>query len=172
MEHFGFIHDKLDLKILILYVLCRLPDAIDREELSGLVLQDDGVGYFDYTECLAELQDTAHIEQTETGLRITEKGMNNCAAVESSLPYTVRAKAERTIVPVVRAMNRNSMIRTSHDALPEGGCQVELSMGDGIGEVISMRLLAADEDQAQRMEKKFRAEAEKFYNHVIEILSE
>ena len=47
MERFGLIHDKLDLKILILYVLSRLPDFIDREELSELVLLDDN-GHFEF----------------------------------------------------------------------------------------------------------------------------
>ena len=86
MERYGLIHNKLDLKILILYILRRLPAAIDRERLSELVLQDEGVGYFDFTECLAELTDTGHAELTEDGYRITEKGDRNCGTVESSLP--------------------------------------------------------------------------------------
>ncbi len=172
MERFGLIHDKLDLKILILYVLSRLPDFIDREELSELVLLDEGVGYFDFTQCLAELQDTEHVERKGSDFRVTEKGRKNCAAVESSLPYTMRVKVDKAIVPVVRTMNRNSMIRTSHERLPEGGCMVEMSMGDGVGDVISLRLLAAGEEQAEKMEAKFRAEAETFYSRIMEILSE
>ena len=171
MERFGFIHDKLDLKILILFILRRLPAAIDREALSELVMQDEGVGYFDYTECLAELADTGHVELTDEGYRITEKGDRNGLAIESSLPYTVRRRVERAVAPIVNAMNRNAMIKTGHKAQPDGGYQVELAMGDGLGEIISLRLLAASEEQAAAMEKKFRAEAESFYNHIIEILS-
>ena len=33
MDNFGFIHDKLDIKILILFVLRRLPGAVDQETL-------------------------------------------------------------------------------------------------------------------------------------------
>lgn len=172
MEHFGFIHNKLDLKILILYILRRLPAAIGREWLSELVLQDEGVSYFDFTECLAELQETDHAELTKDGYRITDKGIKNCDAVESSLPYTVRARVDSALAPVVRSMNRNSMIRTSHRLSPEGGCQVELSMEDGVSEVVSVRILAADEEQAEIMERKFRSDAEHFYQHIVEILSE
>lgn len=171
MERFGFIHDKLDLKILILFILRRLPAAIDREALSELVMQDEGVGYFDYTECLAELADTGQVELTDEGYRITEKGDRNGLTIESSLPYTVRMRVERAVAPVVNAMNRNAMIKTGHKQQKGGGYQVELSMGDGIGEIISLRLLAASEEQAAVMEKKFRAEAEAFYNHIIEVLS-
>ena len=50
MERFGFIHDKLDIKILILFVLRRLPDYVQGDTLAELVLCDDGISYFDYTE--------------------------------------------------------------------------------------------------------------------------
>ena len=65
MEGIGFIHEKLDIKILILYILNHLPAAVDAQTLSDLVFCDNGIGYFDYSDCLAELVDTAHI--TEEG---------------------------------------------------------------------------------------------------------
>ncbi len=171
MERYGYIHDELDLKILILYILRRLPAPIDRERLGELVLQDEGVSYFDYIQCLAELTDNGHSEHVEGGYQITEKGDRNAAAVESSLPYTVRARVDRAMEPIVRAMNRSAMIRTSHSPLKSGGVQVELSMGDGVGEIISLRLLAASEAQAAAMEKNFRQQAEQLYNELIEKLS-
>ena len=65
MEGLGFIHEKLDIKILILYILNHLPAAVDAQTLSDLVFCDNGIGYFDYADCLADLVDTAHI--TEEG---------------------------------------------------------------------------------------------------------
>ncbi len=171
MERYGYIHDELDLKILILYILRRLPLPIDRERLGELVLLDEGVSYFDYIQCLAELTDSGHTEHVEGGYRVTEKGERNGRATESSLPYTVRVRVDRTMEPVVRAMNRSAMIRTSHSAVKSGGVLVELSMGDGVGEIISLKLLAADEAQAEAMEKSFRARAEQIYNELMEKLS-
>lgn len=171
MERYGYIHDELDLKILILYILRRLPAPIDRERLGELVLQDEGVSYFDYIQCLAELTDSGHSAHVEGGYVITEKGDRNAATVESSLPYTARVRADRTMEPIIRAMNRSAMIHTSHTSLKSGGVQVELSMGDGVGEIISLRLLAASEAQAAAMEKNFRQQAEQLYNELIEKLS-
>ena len=59
MDQFGFIHEKLDIKILILYVLRRLPGFVEAETLRGLVMCDDGIGYFDYSDCLAELVESS-----------------------------------------------------------------------------------------------------------------
>ena len=70
-EQRGFIHEKLEIKLLILFVLRRLPAEIDAEKLADLVLIDGGFTYFDYKDCLTELVQTAQIEEEEDGLRVT-----------------------------------------------------------------------------------------------------
>ena len=50
MDNPGLVRDELDRKILILYVLRRLPAPIDSELLFETCLCDNGVTYFDYSE--------------------------------------------------------------------------------------------------------------------------
>ena len=153
MDNFGFIHDKLDIKILILFILRRLPGSVDPETLLELCQCDDGIGYFDYSDCLSELVATGYIVEDE---------------VESSLPYSVRSKALKLLAPVEERLRRAAMITARHET-GENGCTVELAMGDGKGEVIRMRLLCADEEQARAMEKKFRKDAEGYYQRIMEL---
>ena len=163
MEGIGFIHEKLDIKILILYILNHLPAAVDAQTLSDLVFCDNGIGYFDYSDCLAELVDTAHI---------TEKGSRNVNEVASSLPYSVRMKADRVTEPIAEQMRRAAMIVAQHTNTPEGGCNVRLALSDGIGQIVSMQLLAADEAQARTMEHYFKAHAEDVYQALVRMLTE
>lgn len=170
-ERFGFIHEKLDIKILILYILRRLPGVVEPETLLDLCQCDNGVGYFDYSDCLSELVDTAHVDKVKGGYRITEKGVRNADAVGSSLPYSVRKKAERLLAPVAARLARDAMIRTEH-ALTDNGLIVRLALSDGKGNIIDMNLLCADEAQAALVEKNFRRGAEGYYQKIIALLSE
>ena len=54
----------------------------------------------------------------------------------------------------------------------EEGCHVRLAMSDGKGEIISMSLLCAGEEQAKTMKKTFRRSAEEIYQRIVEILCE
>ena len=170
MDSFGFIRDKLDIKILILFILRRLPGTVDPETLLELCQCDEAIGYFDYSDCLSELVDTGHVTETEEGYTITEKGARNADAVESSLPYSVRSRALRLIGPVEDRLRRAAMILAKHETSGTG-TTVELAMSDGKGEIIHLSLLCADEGQAKEIEKRFRKNAEGYYQQIMELLT-
>ena len=156
MDRFGFIHEKLDIKILILFILRRLPGVVDRETLGELCQCDNGIGYFDYSDCLSQ---------------ITEKGARNADAVESSLPYSVRTKALKLIAPVEERMRRAAMITAEH-SVTEDGCTVHLAMADGKGKIIDLSFLCAGEEQAAEIEKRFRRSAEEYYQRIAQMFTE
>ena len=69
MEGYQNFQEKLDIKILILFILRRLPDAVTRETLTDLALSEGNAGYFEYSECLAELVDSHRWSRKETSIR-------------------------------------------------------------------------------------------------------
>ena len=95
-ERLGFIHGEMELKVLILFILRRLPERAAWEELTDMTLLTDGaIGYFDFSESLSDLVSTGHVDKNDDGYLITGKGKQNGEAMESSLPYTVRVRAEK-----------------------------------------------------------------------------
>ena len=168
--NFGFIHEKIEIKILILFILSRMREPVTFEVLTELAMCDDGISYFDFAESVAELVRTEHLLFEDNKYSLTPKGMRNGEITESSLPYSVRMKAEAGATGLRAALSRNSMIKTSRDCGSEGVCTVKLSLSDGIGDIVTMELFAANEQQAQALENGFRKNAEKVYNALIRMM--
>lgn len=168
--NFGFIHEKIEIKILILFIMRRISEPIDFEVLTKLTMCDDGIGYFDYMECVAELVKTGHLRLDDGKYSITAKGIHNGDVTENSLPFTVRMNAENEVSKLRVVHDRNSMIKTSHKMGADGGCIVDLALSDGIGEIVKMELFAYDAEQALALEKGFRKNAESIYNALIEMI--
>jgi len=168
-ENYGFIHEMIDIKVLILFIMRRLPEPISMDILTELTMCDDGIGYFDITDCISGLIKTNHL-QLENGLySLTGKGSRNGEILEKNLPYPVRVKAEDATALIRAAQNRNSLIKTQRSSDENGGCKVTLSLSDGIGDILSMDLFAANQQQADALEKGFRKNAEKLYHAIIEM---
>ena len=70
----GFIHDKLDTKLLVLYIMNRAAAPIDFSTLTDLSMCDPGVNYFQFAEAVSELTDTGHLDQQGETYAITDKG--------------------------------------------------------------------------------------------------
>ena len=93
----GFIHDKLEIKFLILYITARVIEPIPFDTVWDLAMCDEGVDYFDFAECLSDLVRTEHLTLSADGLyAITDKGLRNSRICESSLPYSVRLRCDRS----------------------------------------------------------------------------
>ena len=172
-ERFGFIHGEMDIKVLILFILRRLPEAVSLDTLTNAVLLcDEGFGYFDFAECVADLVKTEHIAENDGMYKITEKGCQNGEVTEPDLPYSVRIRAERAATALAQILQRDALITASHEVRQRGGYTVKLGMSDGIGPIISMELLAGDDKSAALLERNFRKNAENIYNKIIDLLTE
>lgn len=169
-RRYGFIHDELDIKILILYVLRRLPAPVDLDSLAEAAICDDGISYFVFADCLADLIATGHVVEIDYKYLITEKGIKNAKITEGSLPFTVRVKAEKNADQLASAINRDLSIKTSHIERSDGCYTVSLGLSDGQGQIFSMSLLTTTEEECKIIEKRFRLRAEAIYGEVLEMM--
>ena len=121
MARYGFIHDKLDIKFLILYFMARVAAPIDFPTLTELTVCDDGIGYFEFAEAVSELVESGHLTLEDGLYSITEKGRENGAACESSLPYSVKRNCSAQLVKLNGILRRNAQVRAETEPRPEGG---------------------------------------------------
>lgn len=83
----GFIHDKLEIKFLILYITARVIEPIPFDTVLDLTMCDDAIDYFDFSECLTDLVKTEHLSLSKDGLyAITEKASGTVKSVNPVCP--------------------------------------------------------------------------------------
>jgi len=169
--NFGFIHEQIEIKVLILFIMRRLPEPVTIDVLSELTMCDEGISYFDVVECIDKLVKTKHLQLLKSKYSLTKKGEHNGEILEKNLPYSVRTKAEDAAAFLRTTQSRNAMIKTFRNTDETGGYKVALSLSDGVGEILSMELFAANEQQASTLEKGFRRSAEKVYHTIIETIT-
>ena len=168
MASHGFIHDKLEIKFLILYLAARVIEPVPFDTLLDLTLCDDAIDYFDFSECLAELVKTEHLTLSEDGLyAITEKGMRNSQICESSLPYSVRLRCDKNLTDCNRKLRRKSQVRAKSEVRPNGTYTVHLQLDDDRGSVIDLRLMVAREDMGKLLCQQFLKSPEQLYTQII-----
>ena len=173
MGQVGFITDKLEIKLLILYIATRLVGPAPFEMLQDLSMCDEGVDYFAFSECLADLIRTEHLMIDEDNrYSITEKGRLNCAACETMLPYSVRMQVEKNIVSHNELIKRRSLVGAKIEERPSGGYTVTLSLSDEHDPLMNMELLITREDMAKQLRRKFENNAEVLYSKILSLFFE
>ena len=149
----GFIHDKLEIKFLILYITARVIEPIPFDTVWDLAMCDEGVDYFDFAECLSDLVRTEHLTLSADGLyAITDKGLRNSRICESSLPYSVRLRCDKNLAACNRHLRRKSQVKASTEKRPNGTYTVRLELSDDMGSVMDLRLAIPREEVVLAMD--------------------
>lgn len=172
MGRTGFIHDKLDIKFLILYLMDRVAGPVDFAALAELTFCDDGVEYFDFAESVAELVDTGHLAIQDERYVITDKGRRNGKICESSLAYSVRRKCDRNLAKLNAVLRRNAQVRSEILPREDGSVTLRLILDDDKGNLMTLDLLTVSEEQAGQLADRFRAQPEKLYENILQTLLE
>ena len=167
----GFIRDKLEIKFLILYIAARLSEPADGAAMQDLTMCDDGIDYFDYAECLNDLVKTEHLRLLEDGrYLITEKGKRNSAICESSLPYSVRQRSDKSIAAYNKAALRRAQVQSHITERENGTFTVTLALRDDVDSLMKLELMMADRSAAEALCRRFQQEPEAVYAGMIEML--
>ena len=111
MKRLGFIHDMMDVKILILFVAARVQYRMTAQEVYELCYQDECLSYFDVCTAIPEMVASGHMKLVdEERYEITEKGRSDGALTEDSIAFTVRQRAENAVARYNRQLRRCSFV--------------------------------------------------------------
>ena len=165
MQRLGFIHDMLDVKVLILFVMARVNYPVDIQQIYELSYQDDCLSYFDVCTAVPEMVKSGHLKEAEeSNYEITEKGRADGALTEDSIAFTVKQRAENAVARFNRQIRRRSYVKTQIIPRENGDCSVIMSLDDDAGNLMTLELMAPNQRQAVRLGRLFEKKAEMIYN--------
>ena len=167
----GFIRDKLEIKFLILYIAARVSEPLPLEGMQELTMCDDGIDYFAFSECLADLVKTEHLRLTDDGCyAITPKGLRNSEICESSLPYSVRIRTDKNVAAYNKKLLRRSQVRARVTPRENGTFTVELSFHDDVDELMQLQVMVVTEAMAKDLAARFEKTPEQIYTQLMSVL--
>ena len=174
MRRLGFIHDMLDVKVLILFVMGKVSYPVTMQEIYELCYQDECLSYFDVCTAVPEMVKSGHLKELENDTYgITEKGRADGSLTEDSIAFTVKQKAENAVDRFNRQIRRSSFVKTQIIPRETGDFSVIMSLDDEMGNLMTLELVAPDQRQAVRLGKLFEKKAENVYNlTMLELLDE
>lgn len=167
----GFIRDKLEIKFLILYVTSGVAEPMPLSDVQALTMIDDGIDYFDFSQCLNELVQTEHLRLDEQQRYVvTQKGLKNSAICKSDLPYSVRLKADKLIEDYRRELARRARVQAVAEPRENGTYTVSLHLSDEVDSLMQLQIMVATREQANDLVGRFEKDPEKVYATLIEAL--
>ena len=165
MKRLGFIHDMMDVKVLILYVAARADFPMTMQEVYELCYQDDCLSYFDVCTAIPEMVASGHLKQVdEERYEITDKGRQDGELTADSIAFTVKQRSENAVAKFNRQLRRSSFVKTQIIPRENGDCSVIMSLDDEVGNLMTLELMAPNQRQAVRLGKLFEKKAEQIYN--------
>ncbi len=168
MQRLGYIHNMMDVKVLILYVMARSNYPLTTQEIYELSYQDDCLSYFDVCTAVPEMVTSGHLQETAEGkYEITPKGREDGELTADSIAFTVKQAAENAVDRYNRKIRRSSYVKTQVVEREKGSYSVVMSLDDDMGNLMTMELTAPDSRQAIRLSRLFEERAENVYNLVM-----
>ena len=173
MQRLGFIHDMMDVKVLILFVAARASYPMSAQEVYELCYQDECLSYFDVCTALPEMVASGHLKLVEDEkYEVTEKGKTDGALTEDSIAFTVKQRAENAVNRFNRQLRRSSFVKTRLVPRDDGGFSVIMALDDELGDLMTLELAAPNQRQAVRLAKLFENKAESIYTLIMTELLE
>ena len=171
MQQHGFIHDMLDVKVLILFVASKALYPLSLQKIYELCFQDDCLSYFDVSVAVPQMVESGHLEKTgEDEYVITDKGREQEEVTSDAIAYPVMQRALAAVERFNAQTRRGEFVRSELVEQENGICTVRMLLDDDIGNLMKLELTAPSKTQGRSLQRAFEQQAEAIYNGIMKQL--
>lgn len=167
----GFIHNELDIKLLVLYIASKLAGPVDFSTLTDLAMCDDGVDYFHLADYIQDLVDSGQLSLDGGMYTISDVGRRNIADGEGSLSPVIRKRCDQRLAPLNAALRRKDQVRSEVTATDDGFL-LRLALNDSGLNLFTLSLWSPTKEDAQRAAARFQDHPDQIYNGLLGLLLE
>ena len=174
-NNLGFIRNKLDLMVLILFVMEKFSEPAEFELIADLSMVESAISYFDVCEAFDTLRERGHVSSppgTPNKFTITEKGRRSLEIMEGGISRPVKAASIKAVRSYQMKAARDATIKISKRELKNGVVIIRLSLGEAEDQVFALEISSGSHENAAIIEKNFRRRAEEVFELIVDLLTD
>lgn len=166
--------DLAENKVLILYLLNRLPDGIKSDHLYKIVSSANNINYFYFQELLTDLIETKLVgsftKDEDTVIKITSEGQNALSLTKSLLPGILKLKADTVFKEEIPIIQEESSIITEYVPKDENNYTVKCKIVEKNETLFEVSAFAGSRERAKQISDNWKNNANKLYPKIIDLL--
>lgn len=166
--------DLAENKVLILYLLNKLPDGIKNDNLYKIVSSANNINYFYFQELLTDLIETNFVgsftKDEDTVVKITSEGQNALSLTKSLLPGILKLKADNIFKEEVSSIAEESSIITEYIPKDENNYTVKCKIVENNETIFEVSTFAGSRDRAKQISDNWKDNANEIYPQIINLL--
>ena len=166
--------DLAENKVLILYLLNKLPDGIKNDNLYKIVSSANNINYFYFQELLTDLIETNFVgsftKDEDTVVKITSEGQNALSLTKSLLPGILKLKADNIFKEEVSSIAEESSIITEYIPKDENNYTVKCKIVENNETIFEVSTFAGSRDRAKQISDNWKDNANTIYPKIINLL--
>lgn len=159
----GFVKTNMDIKIMVLYALSEFHEPPTFEELSQVLLCDEGLNYFLLTQSVEELLLPKNIAIEDDCYHLTRRGKDNLKQCLPQLPVSVKKKCDEALVLVNRQQDKRKFVKTEITDREDGSVLLRLTMSDETGLLFETTMMIPNREDAENISKSFWQHSNTFF---------
>ena len=166
--------DLAENKVLILYLLNKLPDGIKSDNLFKIVSSANGINYFYFQELLTDLIDTnlvgSFTRDEDIFIKITSEGQNALSLTKSLLPGILKLKADNVFKDEISEIVEESSIITEYIPKDENNYTVKCKIVEKNEILFEISAFAGSRERAKQISDNWKNNANNLYPKIIDLL--
>ena len=165
-------------KVLILYILEKLPNGILQDNLYKIITSINDVNYFYFKEVLTDLLDSKLVgiftkdEEEESVLKITSEGINALSLTIDVLPGILKLKADNVFEKEFSSITNETSVISEFIPRNENDYIIKCKVIEKNETIFEVKTFAGSRERAKKIVDNWNKNASKIYPKVLDILLE